>query len=307
MIAVFNFLRDMRYTGLRWDSPQTYALGGFESAVHKHELNRTIRIATNIAGSEYAGQLSGVFTQGSQNIQAQPNDPQKISAELSKYWYLRASRTEIPRTMEIGVRGLSTPWGQPIDPDGSNVTTFLLERYTKRDRRWNDAENWLKQIVPEFSTLKTPMSGRFGSVETQLANTDVDINLSYQGTGTQKVLSTIAALVFSPEGSTIIIEEPEIHLHPRSQEVLVDLFNTAVTNWNKQVIITTHSWDMLLPFVSDIGQGTVRGRTHVKADASKFKLSTFSRDSNNDVNIQDYDLRGKDFPTLRSDFKTLWG
>ncbi len=158
--------------------------------------------------------------------------------------------------MEIGVRGLSTPWTQPLDPDGSNVVTFLLERYTKRDPLWEEAESWLKRIVPEFSMLKSPLSGRLGSVETELANSGVDINLAYQGTGTQKALSAIAALVFSPGGSTIIIEEPEIHLHPRSQEVLVDLFNTAVTKWNKQVIITTHSWDMLLPFISDIGQGT---------------------------------------------------
>ncbi len=45
----------------------------------------------------------------------------------------------------------------------------------------------------------------------------------------------------------------------------------------------------------------------MKAEASKFKLSTFSRDSSGDVKIQDYNLGGKDFPTLRSDFKTLWG
>src|SRR5207249_6775335 len=160
--------------------------------------------------------------------------------------------------------------------------------------------------VPEFSVLKSPLRGSVGSIETQLADSPVDINVAYQGTGTQKALSTIAAVVFSPEGSTIIVEEPEIHLHPRSQEVLVDLFNLAVNEWGKQVIFTTHSWDMLLPFISDIGDGSERGKTHLKADPKQFKLVTFARDGDQ-VNIEDYDLRNKDFMKVRAYFKQLWG
>jgi AAA15 family ATPase/GTPase len=130
--------------------------------------------------------------------------------------------------------------------------------------------------------------------------------MAYQGTGIQKTLTVIAGLVFSPEGSTVVVEEPEIHLHPRSQEVIVDLFNTAVNEWHKQVVFTAHSWNMLLPFISDIGGETKRGVTHAKASPDKFRLVTFAQNGDN-VEIKDYELKGKNFRAVRDDFKKLWG
>jgi len=128
--------------------------------------------------------------------------------------------------------------------------------------------------------------------------------MAYQGTGIQKTLTVIAGLVFSPEGSNLIVEEPEIHLHPRSQGVIVELFNTAVNEWHKQVFFTAHSWNMLLPFISDVGEGTKRG-SHPKAVPENFRLVTFAQ-KGDDIEIKDYGLKGKVFKMVRDDFKKLW-
>ena len=304
LIAGFNFLRNIRFQGWQWDT-STYGWESPATIAHRHEQARSIKVGATVEGKVWSGNLVAEFGRGSQGFQVEPNAPE-VAEELKKVWYLRASRSEIPRQMQIGSRGLTTSWQQPLEPDGSNVITYLLERYTSRDEKWDVAEEWLRRIVPEFSVLKSPLRGSVGSIETQLADSSVDINVAYQGTGTQKALSTIAAVVFSPEGSTIIVEEPEIHLHPRSQEVLVDLFNLAVNEWGKQVIFTTHSWDMLLPFISDIGQGTERGKTHTKAVPTKFKLVTFAQEGDK-LAIRNFDLKGKDFVKVRTYFKQLWG
>jgi len=257
----------------------------------------------NFSGG-YDGTVSIEFQQNQNWLWTPQSLVGGLQDELRNGWYFAPSRNEVEPNLQVGYNPQSTAWGQPLDPFGSNVITYLLERFTSRDPKWNVAEAWLKRIDPKLSILKSPLRGSQGSIETQQA-TGVDINMAYQGTGIQKTLTVIAGLVFSPEGSTIVVEEPEIHLHPRSQEVIVDLFNTAVNEWHKQVIFTAHSWNMLLPFISDVGEGTKRGG-HAKALPSNFRLVTFAQ-KGDDIEINDYDLKGKVFRTVRDDFKKLWG
>jgi predicted ATP-dependent endonuclease of OLD family len=89
--------------------------------------------------------------------------------------------------------------------------------------------------------------------------------MNLQGTGMQNAIIIISAIIFSPPGSTICIEEPENFLHPRSQEVLVDLFNYASNKLDKQIIFSTQSYEMgMLPFISDIGKGSERDHNYEK-------------------------------------------
>jgi len=136
--------------------------------------------------------------------------------------------------------------------------------------------------------------------------TKLVINASLQGSGFHSVASVISAVVFSPKGSTVIIEEPEICLHKRSQEGIVDLFNSAVNDQGKQIIFTTHSWDMLLPFISDVGRGAKRGKQHVYTDPEKFTLWAFNK-SEGRVSIEPIDLSSMKVSDVTKYLKKLWG
>lgn len=313
MIAAFNFLRSnpMQIGSVgyppKWEE-STYNWGDFRSAVHRHDVARTIGAGAWIKSMYgYLAEISAEVTRSGGKTKVEGSFPEgDLRRELAGIWYLRASRMEIPSKMRVGTGGPYTPWGQPIEVDGSNAITYLLERFTSRDPRWEIAEKWFKRIIPDLSILKSPLRGDLASVETTDGVFSIDVNVAYQGTGIQKVLSTIAAVVFSPEGSTIIVEEPEIHLHPSSQEVLVDLFNLAVNDWKKQVIFTTHSFNMLLPFASDIGTGSPRGEPHIAAKPENFKLIAFKRVGDN-IQIEEYPMKGKEFMYLRQYLKDLWG
>jgi len=105
----------------------------------------------------------------------------------------------------------------------------------------------------------------------------------------------------------VIIEEPEAFLHPQSQEVIVDMMNDAVNNYNKQIIFSTHSFNILLPFYSDVGlDAPKRSKEHIIADPKRFSMWTFEKISGK-VSIKPYPLHGKTFRHLKEDFKYIWG
>lgn len=60
------------------------------------------------------------------------------------------------------------------------------------------------------------------------------------GFGISYVLSIIVALLISPKGSLVILENPEAHIHPAAQSALMELVSRAVKG-GIQVIIETHS------------------------------------------------------------------
>jgi predicted ATPase len=48
-----------------------------------------------------------------------------------------------------------------------------------------------------------------------------------------------------PEDSTLLLEQPEIHLHPFAQAALADVLIDAVKNRNIQIIVESHSEHIL--------------------------------------------------------------
>lgn len=55
----------------------------------------------------------------------------------------------------------------------------------------------------------------------------------------------------------IAIEEPEIHLHPRYQSLLADMFVDAYLNYGIQFIVETHSEYLIRKLQNHVGKGTV--------------------------------------------------
>ena len=68
------------------------------------------------------------------------------------------------------------------------------------------------------------------------------------GFGVSQVLPALVLLYYVPEGSTIILEQPEIHLHPAVQSGLADVILTVAKTRNLQVIIESHSEHILRRF-----------------------------------------------------------
>jgi len=60
------------------------------------------------------------------------------------------------------------------------------------------------------------------------------------GSGISYLISLLIICLASKKGDVIIVENPEIHLHPKAQSYLMDFF-TFIANSGRQLIIETHS------------------------------------------------------------------
>ncbi|QOT70149.1 DUF3696 domain-containing protein [Sphingobium fuliginis] len=61
------------------------------------------------------------------------------------------------------------------------------------------------------------------------------------GFGVSQILPMLTLLYYVPAGSTILIEQPEIHLHPHVQAGIADLVIATAINRKLQLIIESHS------------------------------------------------------------------
>ncbi|MEU8355311.1 DUF3696 domain-containing protein [Nonomuraea sp. NPDC048882] len=66
------------------------------------------------------------------------------------------------------------------------------------------------------------------------------------GFGVSQVLPVLVLLAYAPEGSTVLLEQPEIHLHPAVQAALADIIIEAAKARGIQIIMESHSEHLLM-------------------------------------------------------------
>lgn len=66
-------------------------------------------------------------------------------------------------------------------------------------------------------------------------------NLIDVGYGVSQILPILVEVLTQPTGSTFLIQQPEVHLHPRAQAALATLFARLVKERRCRLVVETHS------------------------------------------------------------------
>jgi predicted ATPase len=119
----------------------------------------------------------------------------------------------------------------------------------KRKRQTIDERiaHWLKELglIDSFTVDRIGSSNLF-EVKVRKTSTSSEVLLPDVGFGVSQVLPVLALCFYAPENSTLIFEQPEIHLHPSVQAGLADVFIDVIKNRNMQIIFESHSEHLLL-------------------------------------------------------------
>lgn len=121
---------------------------------------------------------------------------------------------------------------------GKNRKKFSVEEYVAY---------WLRELslIDSFSIEEIKPGTNIYQVKVKKNKNSPEVLITDVGFGVSQILPVLTLCYYAPEGSTLLIEQPEIHLHPRVQSGLADVFIDAIKNRNLQIILESHSEHLL--------------------------------------------------------------
>ena len=100
--------------------------------------------------------------------------------------------------------------------------------------------DWL-QYLGVASSVKSRDLGKLGhELKVGLSNSASTHDLTHVGVGVSQVLPILLMCLLADTDSTLVFEQPELHLHPRVQTLLGDFF-LSIALCSKQCVVETHS------------------------------------------------------------------
>lgn len=131
-----------------------------------------------------------------------------------------------------------------IGADGSRTVDALLASTLLRDAERGDVIKGVSAWLQRMGLARGIEARQVGSstrYELVVQGEGVESNLRDVGIGISQVLPVLTLAHFAPKGITIILEEPEIHLHPLAQAGLAVLFIETSRERQVPFIVETHS------------------------------------------------------------------
>lgn len=136
---------------------------------------------------------------------------------------------------------------------GENTSFVLKQSYNDKTNLLEKVSNWLHTALGVKLTIKEVYENNLFEIKIKGKN-EYEANLIDVGYGISQVLPIISELYRGQESDleeehfrsprsfyeTLLIEQPELHLHPKAQSNLAELFVDRIRQ-NKKIIVETHS------------------------------------------------------------------
>lgn len=157
-----------------------------------------------------------------------------------EYKWTGSSPSNVGKRGEYAVEALLASRGRnPDEPTFPSETMGIdVEKPVAR---------WLKELglIHEFKIEELGEGSSLYRIYIQQTPEAPFVSLADVGFGVSQVLPVLTLCYYVPEGSIILFEQPEIHLHPKVQADLADVFIKVSQERNLQIVLESHSEHLL--------------------------------------------------------------
>ncbi len=161
------------------------------------------------------------------------------------------------RPQDVGRRGeLAIPALLASRKAGKVISRGLGRGRTRQTVEERVAE-WLSKLglISSFSLHQVAENRKEYEVRVKSSPTAPEVLITDVGFGVSQILPVLVLCFYAPPGSTIILEQPEIHLHPAVQTGLADVFIDAIKSRKVQIILESHSEHLLRRLQRRVAEG----------------------------------------------------
>jgi len=227
----FRFVRSQ---GRPWDLPSPVKCYGFPDQVYAYYQNAGFLAELQLALEEM---LRGTFYLGPVR-----DFPQR------HYTWPGSEPADMGRRGERVVHAIlaSRKRGSDISPGYKKKKQTLEERVAF----------WLKELglIYDFSVPPIAAESNQYQVRVKKSPDSPEVLITDVGFGVSQILPVLVLCYYVPEHSTVLLEHPEIHLHPSAQSGLADVFIDVIKNRHLQIIVESHSEHLLRRFQRRIAE-----------------------------------------------------
>ena len=148
------------------------------------------------------------------------------------------------RPTNVGLKG---ELAVPAVLAGRGAKVYGNRRKSKRNALEARIAQWLVDLdlASSFKVEPVTTGSSLFQVKMKRHQSSPEVLITDMGIGVSQVLPVLVLCYYVPEGSTIILEQPELHLHPSVQAGLADVFIDVIKNRNVQILLESHSEHLL--------------------------------------------------------------
>ena len=143
-----------------------------------------------------------------------------------------------------------------VGQHGEDMVTALFSGRIQLRSLDEQIPKWLQRLdlIDSYRLNPIPNSEKDYEFLVRKHKNGPEVWLTDVGFGVSQVLPVLILCYYVPEGSILILEQPEAHLHPKVQSELADLLIEVVKNRRLQIILESHSEHLLIRLMRRIAE-----------------------------------------------------